>query len=240
MSAHLPLRPGALLGLCTAILLALAPSGWAARELPTDPAHRGIVPFGPYQIFPENRPGNGVYLNNRLVLSVPEHTITGVKPLVKEGRFAYVVRSRFGGTELGVYLPTAEPPPRIKPIAEGFYHAVVVIDGTVYKKLFRLVRDTIVDLLPNSKTADGMTVGAPGILFYHVSSVATEEQDGRLVNQFGLRLHLALFEEERLRHLDYPIMNTLPRLELAWNGDTGIEVRLADGRVEVLSISQFQ
>ena len=33
-------------------------------------------------------------------------------------------------------------------------------------------------------------------------------------------LHVAMFNEERLRSLDYPITNTLPSLQLDWNGDT--------------------
>ena len=230
------LRTLALAGLA----LLLASTGWAGRQFPTDTAHRGIVPTGPYQIFPENRPGNGVYLDNRLLLSITEHTITAVKPLAKEGAFVYLLQKPEGGFDLGVQLDSAEPKPRITEVARNFYHAVIVIDGVVYKKFFRVVRAGIVDLLPNSKTVDGMTVGGPGVLFYHVASMSQGDQDGRVVNQFGLKLHLALFEEERLRNLDYPIQNTLPRLKLAWRGDTDIEVHLADGRVEILSISQFQ
>ena len=72
------------------------------------------------------------------------------------------------------------------------------------------------DVLPRSKTADGMTPGEFGLLFYHVSGAETSEQDGQTIYQFNLKLHLLMYEEERLRNLDYPVTNTLPRLKLAW------------------------
>ncbi|MCZ6728306.1 MAG: hypothetical protein O7C61_01225, partial [SAR324 cluster bacterium] len=118
---------------------------------------------------------------------------------------------------------------------------VIVMEEIVYKKICRIVQDdTIEDLLPRSKTADGVTAGEPGVLFYHVASANTVEQDGRTIYQFSLRLHLLLFNEERLRNLDYPIVNTLPRVKLSWKDDTSVEYQLADGTVEALSLAQFQ
>ena len=213
----------------------------ASPALAVDAEHKGIVPFGPYQIFPENRPGNAVYLNNRLVVSVPERAIVQVVPLPKEGRFAYLTQNVFGNAELGVYLPPTDPTPKVKKVAEGFYYVVMVIEGIVYKKLYRIVQDAnIVDVLPRSKTADGVVAGEAGVLFYHVAGADTTEQDGRTIYQFRLRLHVLLFQEERLRNLDYPVINTLPRLKLAWKNGSGVEYMLADGRVEVLSLAQFQ
>jgi hypothetical protein len=82
-----------------------------------------------------------------------------------------------------------------------------------------------------------MTLGPGGVLFYHVAS-AQRTDDGNTV--FGLRLHLAPADDEPTRHLAYPIMNTLPRLELDWTDANRIRYRLADGREGALSVSQFQ
>lgn len=214
---------------------------WASPALTTDAEHRGIVPFGPYQVFPENRPGNGVYLNDRMVISLPERTIVHVMPFVKKGRFVYLSQNVFGNAELAVHLPPTDPAPRVKKVAEDFYYAVMVMDGIVYKKVYRVVQDSqIVDVLPGSKTAAGVTPGEAGLLFYHVSGASTREQDGETIYEFNLRLHLLMYEEERMRNLDYPVVNTLPRLRLAWKDANSIEYTLADGRVEVLSLAQFQ
>ncbi len=228
-----------------ALLLALA-AGWpgtgaASPEFSSDSEHRGVVSIDAFQIFPENRPGNAVYLKNRLVVSLPEQTIVTIKPLPAEGRFVYLSRNVFGNTELGVHLPPTDPAPRVKKIAEGVYYAVMLMEGIAFKKVFRIVQEnTIEDVLPTSKTADGITAGGRGLLFYHVASASTTEEDGRTVYQFALRLHLLMYEEERLRNLDYPIINTLPRLKLAWKDDSSVQYQLADGRVEVLSLAQFQ
>ena len=191
-------------------------------------------------MFPENRPENAVYLNNRVLLSLPGATITTLVELPRPGRFAYLAQKANGATILGVSLLRSDPPAKIKKFSNSFFHATMVIDGVVYKKLYRIVQNQIIDLLPNSKTADGVTAGPAGLTFYHVSSVETMERNGRNVNVFNLRLHLALFEDERLRNLDYPIPNALPSLKLAWSDDATIEVKLAQGQVELVSISQFQ
>lgn len=213
-------------------------SAQAAQEFPGDPEHRGVVTVGDYQIFPENRPSNAVYLDNRLAFSVAGETLVQIIPLPQPGRFIYLTKDSDGNARLGAKLSKAEPEPRITAIGESFYHAVMVIDGVVYKKLYRIQNDlSVVDLLPSSKTADGMTLGPGGVLFYHVAS-AQRTDDGNTV--FGLRLHLAPSDDEPTRHLAYPILNTLPRLELDWTDANRIRYRLADDREGALSVSQFQ
>lgn len=222
--------------------MALAASGAAAGPaLPTDGEHKGIVAAGPYQIFPENRPGNGIYLNKQLLVSSPGNTIIQILPMPREGRFVYLTRNEAGRSVVAVRLAASDPPPRLRRLADGLYYAVMVIEEVVYKKVYRVVQDgTIVDVLPRSKTADGITPGKSGLLFYHVAGAETIEQDGKTIYQFALRLHLLMYQEERLRNLDYPVINTLPRLKLAWKNDASVEYTLADGRVEVLSTAQFQ
>ena len=44
------------------VCLGWAGSTWAAEQFPSSPTHRGIAKFGAYEVFPENRPGNAVYL----------------------------------------------------------------------------------------------------------------------------------------------------------------------------------
>ncbi|MEE8395009.1 MAG: hypothetical protein V3S29_03070 [bacterium] len=224
------------------LLGAVAPgAALAGPERATDASHRGVVSFEPYQVFPENRPNNAVYLNNRMVLSLPGETVVFVKPLAKEGRFAYLTINEFAETNLRVFLPPTDPAPRIRQVAPPLYHVVMVMDGVVYKKMYRILQgNTILDLLPTSKTADGAAVGETGVLFYHVSSVSRDAEGEDPALQFGLRIHLVLFEEERLRTLDYSVINTLPSLLLSWLDEASVQYQLADGRMETLSIAQFQ
>ena len=230
-----------LIGLLLAGMALTASGAAAGPALITDSEHKGVVAAGPYQIFPENRAGNGVYLNNQLMVSSPGNTIIQVVPLLKEGRFVYLARNAAGRSEVAVRLAGSDPPPRLKRLADGLYYAVMVIEEVVYKKVYRVLQDgVIVDVLPRSKTADGMTPGESGLLFYHVAGAETIEHEGKTIYQFALRLHLLMYQEERLCNLDYPVINTLPRLQLTWKNDASVEYTLADGRVEVLSTAQFQ
>jgi hypothetical protein len=234
-------RPGWLL--ISALLLLLPGLGrpvLAADQFPSGPNNRGIITFEPYSVFPENRPGNAVYLNNVQLFSLDNQVIIDVLPLPLEGRFAYLATDSQDKTALGVHLKDSDGPPRITRVADGFYHVVMVLDGVVYKKVYRLIDNKILDLLSASKTADGAIAGPIGVLFYHVATADKEQVDGTERPVFGLQLHLALFSEERLRHLSYLVRNTLPTLDLKWVDENRVSYRLADGRTDELSVSQFQ
>ncbi|MBI3992623.1 MAG: hypothetical protein HY342_05075 [Candidatus Lambdaproteobacteria bacterium] len=238
--------PRPLAGLALALLLAwvlpAAPrAAQAAQELSTDAQHQGLIAFGDFQIFPQNRRGNGVYANNRLIFNLPEETVVYVQPLPQPGRMVYLAKNEQGQARLGVVLGARDPEPRVTRLGARYFHAVMVVDGVVYKKVyFVTAEDTVVDLLPSSKTADGLTLGPGGLLFYHVAAANHEEQDGKPVSTFDLRVHLVPPDGEQARHLGYPILNSLPRLDMEWIDANRIRYRLSDGREGALSVSQFQ
>ena len=212
----------------------------AAEQFPSSPNHRGLAPYDPYVVFPENRPGNGIYLDNQLVFETPDLTIVDVLPLPVQGRFAYYALNAQGGGTLGVSGKGSDAKPHITEIAPGFFHATMVLDGVVYKKMYRIIDQNILDLLPSSKTPDGAVAGPVGVVFYHVATTERIEENGQPKSVFGLRLHLALYEDERTRHLNYVITNALPSVKLTWLDESRIEVGMSEGRSEVLSVAQFQ
>lgn len=229
------------------VLLTLAAAWGAApapalQELPAGQNHRGIVSEGPYQIFPENRIANAVYYDNKLEFSLPDESILHIVPLPEEGRFAYLARDGEGNTRLGVHVRPQDGEVRIRRIAEGYHHAVMRLDGVVYKKLYRVLDgERLMDLLPRSKTGDGAVAGDKGVVFYHVATAEERETDaGGTENLFGMQLHLSLYDEERVRDLGFLVQNRLPRLSLEWADADHVSYTLADGRTEDVSLSQFQ
>jgi hypothetical protein len=228
--------------LAAAVLCSRAAPALAVQEYPSNPTHRGVVAADTYEIFPENRPGNGVYLQKKLLLTLVGETIRHVVPLAKPGRFAYLAADSAGKTRVGVFVQAQDKVARVTEVSAGFFHAVVTLDGVVYKKLFRVLDGrTVADLLSGSKTADGAIAGPRGVAFYHVSStVDADAAPSSNDKQFGLQLHVALFDEDQVRHYSFSILNTLPQLNLVWNDADHITYTLADGRSEVLSLSQFQ
>jgi len=212
----------------------------AAEQFPSSPNHRGVAPFDPYLVFPENRSGNGVYLDNTLVFESKDQTIVDVLPLPVVGRFAYFALDAQGQGALSVFVRPKDGKARITPITTNFYQLVVALDGVVYKKIYRIIDHNILDLLPSSKTADGPVAGPAGVVFYHVATTVRDEENGQTKRGFGLKLHLALFQDERTRHLDALIPNDLPDLKITWLDEGHLQITHADGRTEELSVSQFQ
>ena len=226
------------------VVLLILMTGWgwagAAEQFPSSPNHRGIVSFDSYIVFPESRVGNGVYREDRLIFSAPGTAILDVLPLPVDERFVYYGQDSEGTESLGAFISGGDTKPRIRQITRGVFHLSVSLQGVVYKKLYRVFEGKLLDLLPNSKTADGAVAGEAGVLFYHVASTIREDEEGKPKSAFGLRLHMSLFEEERTRHLGYLLVNGLPSMKMSWLDESKIEIALADGRTQILSISQFQ
>lgn len=218
------------------LFLLFPPVSLASEQLPSDQYHRGVVTYGPYQIFPENRMGNSIYIENKLLLTLQGENILSVLPLPVEGRFVYLAKNSVGKNRVGAILDKSDPNPKITRVARGFFYMLMVLDGVVYKKLYRVQNQVVVDLLPSSKTADGIALGKSGVVFFHVSAMEKLENGTR----FGMRLHFASFNGERLKSLDYNLFHSVPKLKLAWSDETQVQVTFGGGRTETISVSQFQ
>ena len=229
----------AVLGVTAAVLLAAHPAG-AVEQFPAGPNHRGVVEFEPYRVFPENRLGNAVYLDNVLVFETRDRILMDVQPTPVDGRFVYYARSGQGAPTLGISVKPADGTPRVENIAPGFFHVTMQLGGVWYKKLYRIVDHKILDLLSASKTADGATAGPGGVVFFHVASAIRAGEEGQTEDGFGLRLHLALPNDERPRHLNFLVVNTRPSISFKWLDESRIEVGLSEGRTQIISVSQFQ
>ena len=59
-------------------LLTSANTAGAVEIFLRDPDHRGMIEFSPFQIYPENRVGNGIYLEKKLLDSHPRRVILNI------------------------------------------------------------------------------------------------------------------------------------------------------------------
>jgi len=228
-----------------ALMGTLPTPGIAAEQFPSDAQHRGIREVAPYKIFPENRAGNGIYLEDRLLLSLEGLTMLDIMPMETTGRFVYLASNALGESVIGVRLKDGEGPAHVSRIMEGYYHASFVVDGIGYKKLYRHFEGTLQDLLPYSRTASKPTAGALGVVFYHVAG-ATSEDVTNAAGQaekkytFNMRVHFSRVGEERLLSLGFAVQNARPSLELKWLDENQVQVELNAGRKEVYGVSEFQ
>lgn len=237
------------LSVCTVLLAGLwgalvTGRAGAAESVQTGASHRGVVPSGPYQIFPENRFSNAVYLDGILLFSLPGQTILSAAQIAPGGRLIYLARGPDGKRAIGVHTKDNEAPPRLSEPAKGYQYVIAGFDGQGFKKLFRVTDTAITDLMPASRTADGLTPGAKGILFFHVASSPGSPAPtvGELPppNTFGIRLHWLNLATGAVKHLGRPIYNQLPGLKLSWIDDDKFEYTLNDGHSETLTVADFK
>lgn len=208
----------------------------AADLLPTGPTNRGVISVGPYQVFPENRPGNAVYADNELLLTLPKQTIQDIVALPAVKKFIYLARQGDSRTVAVANGPN-DPQPRVTEVTPGYYFVVTVLDGVAYKKLLRVVGGGLVDMLPLSKTADGVTVGTKGILFFHIGK-ADQGADGKSVYSIGV--HFVSFDDGKVRHLGDAIENAQPAVTFKWIDPDTAQVKLADGSLRTIAIADLK
>ena len=212
---------------------------FGAEQFSAGPNNRGVLSVGAYQVFPENRPSNGVYLRNRLVFTDPGFAIVDILPVSTTGRFVYLALDDAGNAVLKAYTRGADRLIRITEISPGFFQVLMFLKGLSYKKLYRIKDQKIVDALPSSRTADGPVVGPEGIVFYHIASIDRREETTEGPT-FVFRLHLVQFNEDRTRHLSHAITNKRPRVRLRWLSNDRIRVRLTQGRRVTIRVSRFR
>jgi len=230
--------------LCMALGFVLATPAWAQQPLGTGASHKGIVPAGIYQIFPENRPGNGVYLDGTLLLTAPGQTLLSAAQLAPGGRFVYLARGADGKPVVGVNVLQGDTQPRLSEPVKGYPYVVSGFEGQGYKKFYRVTESAVTDLLPTSRTADGLSVGPQGVVFFHVGATATSvaAAPGEAVpaGKYGIRLHWLNPQTGSVKHLGRSILNGLPTLKLAWLDDGRIQYTLSDGTSETLATADFK
>ena len=59
-------------------LLTSANTARSVEIFSRDTDHRGVIEFAPFQIFPENRVGNGIYLEKKLLDSHPQRVVLNI------------------------------------------------------------------------------------------------------------------------------------------------------------------
>jgi hypothetical protein len=226
---------GTLAGFLAVLSLTL-PAAALGETLATGPNNRGVITIGSYQVFPENRPGNGVYNESVLVLSLPGQTIHDIINLPPRNKFIYLARQGESRT-VAVKNGPNDPPPRVTEVTPGYYFVVTVLDTVAYKKLLLVAGGTLVDMLPLSKTADGVTPGQKGIVFFHIGK-ADQRPDGRSVYSIGV--HFVSFEDGKVRHLGEAVENGLPSVSFKWINESAFQVKLSDGSTQTLNIADLK
>ena len=223
--------------LLVALVLFLACSSLpllAQDFLDADKTHRGVVSVGKnYQIFPENRIGNSVYLKNKWLFSTTDLIMQDAISAL-DGH-VYHAKNKAGKDVLG-YAGGNEKDEFIQ-LFSGYY----LLKSKPYRrKIYRLdPNGKIQDLLPRSKTATGMlSNGAGKAIFYHISKNIKETDDaGNEVMYHIFKLHLVDDKLVEIKTLEKSVKDYRWKLKLKWKNKDTLLLEKSDGSKEKIPLS---
>lgn len=185
-----------------------------------------------FMIFPDNKPGNSIYVDKRKLLSRDD--LTMVDFIEAPEGYIYHGLDKNGNSVLGF---TGDPDVKFIQFKGGFYQ--LITPKSAKKKLYWLNGDRkIEDMLPRRNTGTGLVFnGVDKAAFYHIAkgeTVVTE--DGRERYQYTFRIHIADLKTHQVRHLPVSVNDFRAKLKLEWMDENTIKYTLDNGQVETIAI----
>ena len=205
-----------------------------------DEKHRGILSLGKFQIFPENRIGNALYLEHQQLISFPDRVIFIAREVQGTDLVAYLYRNNSNEVLLDIYDPSDSI--IFKQIDPELYE--IWIPQLRARRLFRIYQNDIVPLLPKAKTATGLTPSSSHAAFYHISAsekVLSEENEGPSNQRiYTFRIHIVNRQKAGYRTIPrFRIRNTAPSLKMEWLNQTTLQYQLSNGTIGSINVQEW-
>ena len=208
-----------------------------------DTEHRGVIEFAPYQIYPENRIGNGIYLEKKLLDSHPQRVILNIVNIKDTDNHVYIYRGFDGVLGLDIVKNNTREDVRFWQVDPEFYQYSNRTSGT--RRVFRIFEDKIIPLLPNLRTGSGVTTSKTHAAFYHISNsknVTGINQNGQKTTKrvYTFRLHVIKRDLEDLVSLyDLPIKDANYLLKLNWKNEHSLIYKLSNGKKYTIDLRKY-
>ena len=218
------------------------PAG-AVEIFSRDPDHRGVIEFAPYQIYPENRVGNGIYLEKKLLDSHPKRVILNIVNIKDTDNHVYLYRGLNGVLGLDIVKNKTGEDVRFWQVDPQFYQYSNRTSGT--RRVFRIFEEKIIPLLPNLRTGSGVTVSKTHAIFYHISNsknVTSVNQNGQKTTYrfYTFRLHLIKRDLEKVVTLyELPINDANYLLKLVWENEHSVSYKLSNGKKHTIDLRKY-
>ena len=184
-----------------------------------------------YQIFPVNRLGNTIYVDNKKLAS--QAGLAMIDLIEASGGFVYHAKDETEQSQLGF---TGGEDAKFKALDGGFYLLSTKEFGN---KIYRLNSDNLIqNLLPRYKTAGGLVYNnADKAAFFHISKGENiETEDGRLRYLYTFKIHVAKIEEPTVINLPLSISDYTPNLRMTWIDEETLQYSLSDGSIDRITI----
>jgi hypothetical protein len=225
----------------TGILLLLLPHEVRAVEtFSRDSEHRGIVDLAPYQIYPENRMGNGIYLDKKLLDSHPQRVILNITSIKNTKSYVYLFLAQNGVLGLDIVKNDADGDARFWKVDPQFYQYTNNTFGI--QRVFRIFQNKIVPLLAHLRTGTGLATSTNHAIFYHITDskdITRTDSSGQEITQrvYTFRLHLIHRKHEKIQSLqNLEVQDFSYSLKLKWINEYSISYKLSNGKKETVDL----
>ncbi len=215
----------------------------ALETFPRDNNHRGIVEVNSYQIYPENRIGNGIYTNKKLLDSHPERMITNIADIKGTKSSVYLYKNLKGDLGLGIIKNESDGEARFWRVDGEFYQ--YSNRSTGLQRIFRIFKNKINPLLPNVRTGRGITISQNHAIFYHIinsQEISINNENGQEIKQrsYTFRLHVVNRNLEKIGSIfNLVIKDTNYNLKLSWENQFTVSYKTTNGKNNIVDLRDY-
>ncbi|PCI25248.1 MAG: hypothetical protein COB67_10920 [SAR324 cluster bacterium] len=224
---------GKILNCCLVTFLLLVSGIAPAQELGVESGNSGIVEFkDDYQIFPAGQQGNSIYRERTHLVSRKNLILFDIH----EAPVGYIYAGTTA-TKQQVLGYTGSAAAKFKNMGMGYYQLRTKSKKSSVSKLYRLVNDKIQDLLPNSRTANGLTVNKNGkAVFFHIAKgERVQQEDGPDRYRYTFKIHVVEPDSGQIITLPSIIQDFRSSLKIKWLSDNMLGYVLSDGQTAQIS-----
>ena len=222
------------------VLLFLPQVVKAGKTFSRDSEHRGILDLRPYQIYPENRIGNGIYLDKKLLDTHPQRAILNITSIKNTKSYVYLFRDQNGVLGLGIVKNEADGDARFWKVDPEFYQYTNSSFGI--QRVFRIYQEKIVPLLTNIRTGSGVVTSANHAILYHITDskdITRTTSSGQEITQrvYNFRLHLINRNFKKIQSLfNLQVQDVSYRLKLKWVNEYSVSYKLSNGKEKTVDL----
>jgi hypothetical protein len=222
------------------VLLFLPQVVKAGETFSRDSEHRGILDLRPYQIYPENRIGNGIYLDKKLLDTHPQRAILNITSIKNTKSYVYLFRDQNGVLGLGIIKNEADGDARFWKVDPEFYQYTNRTSGI--QRVFRIYQEKIVPLLTNIRTGAGVATSANHAILYHITDskdITRTNSSGQEITQrvYTFRLHLINRNFKKMQSLsNLQVQDFSYLLKLKWVNEYSVSYKLSNGKEETVDL----
>ena len=222
------------------VLLFLPQVVKAGETFSRDSEHRGILDLRPYQIYPENRIGNGIYLDKKLLDTHPQRAILNITSIKNTKSYVYLFRDQNGVLGLGIVKNEADGDARFWKVDPEFYQYTNSSFGI--QRVFRIYQEKIVPLLTNIRTGSGVVTSANHAILYHITDskdITRTTSSGQEITQrvYNFRLHLINRNFKKIQSLfNLQVQDVSYRLKLKWVNEYSVSYKLSNGKEKIIDL----